>query len=355
MKRHRFAATNVALAASVVVLSACADTGPSDDDEVAKVSEAVNAIGLEEAECPDLGSCTAKDVVTSVLDAEAINGDDCADGSLDVQWTFEFKSTSSERYDLGVFVGTDGLDLDDATSCVGVAPHAGDGDGATHPDADGDFFLELDPHGGADTCGDLTSVAGPVQLTVSATVSCADFSASGALTVPSCRVWQQNANHRGACTNLAAAGTGSKCDCTPLVLQVDPCSLTVCDDGLFCNGTETCDSSSGEAVCSGTAPVCGDGVACTADSCNETTNQCDNIANNATCDDGVYCNGAETCDPTNGCQAGTAVTCSDDGFTCSAEACDESTDSCATTDDGSCAALATAGSGCSCECAALVQ
>ena len=44
---------------------------------------------------------------------------------------------------------------------------------------------------------------------------------TGDLLVQSCRVWQQNANHKNACTDLASAGTGSKCDCDPIVLHVD--------------------------------------------------------------------------------------------------------------------------------------
>lgn len=46
-----------------------------------------------------------------------------------------------------------------------------------------------------------------------------------------------------------------------------------CDDGLFCNGAETCD---GSGVCqAGTSPSCNDGLYCTGvDSCNEETDQC---------------------------------------------------------------------------------
>ncbi len=48
-----------------------------------------------------------------------------------------------------------------------------------------------------------------------------------------------------------------------------------CDDGLFCNGAETC---VGSACQSGTPPNCDDGVACTTDSCNETTDACDHTS-----------------------------------------------------------------------------
>ena len=308
---------------------------------------------LVEADCPDLGSCTANDVVTTVVEANEIDGDDCADGFLNVQWTFEFETTATQRFDLGVFIATDGLNPNDSNACVGAAPQAGEGDGNTDPDADGDLFQNLDPHAGsADTCGDLSTAEGPVELTVSANVACVDVTDTGELTVQSCRVWQQNSNHRGVCTNLTSAGTGSKCDCDPIILHVDPCSLIICDDGLYCNGQETCDSSTGVAVCqSGTAPSCDDGVGCTDDSCDEDANSCVNAPDTSECDDGLYCNGSETCDPVADCQPGTPVVCNGDGASCTDEACNEATDSCESTDNGFCGTLPPAGSGCSCVCA----
>src|SRR6185295_11926402 len=80
--------------------------------------------------------------------------------------------------------------------------------------------------------------------------------------------------------------------------------------------------------CVAGAPVnCNDGVACTADSCNEATDSCVNAPNNAACDDGAFCNGSETCTAA-GCQAGAAVVC-DDGVACTVDSCVEATDSCA--------------------------
>ena len=55
--------------------------------------------------------------------------------------------------------------------------------------------------------------------------------------------------------------------------------------------------------------VCDDGVACTVDGCDEETDSCSNTASDVACDDGIFCNGAETCDYENGCVAGTAVDC----------------------------------------------
>ena len=76
-----------------------------------------------------------------------------------------------------------------------------------------------------------------------------------------------------------------------------------CDDGLFCNGAETCNVGTGQCQ-AGTAPSCGDGVSCTVDSCNEGTDSCDNTPNDGLCDNGLFCDGSETCDPVLDCQAG---------------------------------------------------
>ncbi|MFQ5495644.1 MAG: S8 family serine peptidase, partial [Phycisphaerae bacterium] len=100
-----------------------------------------------------------------------------------------------------------------------------------------------------------------------------------------------------------------------------------CDDGVFCNGAETCNAGTCQA---GTAPTCDDGIGCTDDSCNTGTDSCDNIANNANCDDGLACNGAETCDSVNDCQAGTTVNC-DDGVACTTDTCNEPGGTCSNT------------------------
>jgi hypothetical protein len=48
-----------------------------------------------------------------------------------------------------------------------------------------------------------------------------------------------------------------------------------CDDLQFCNGIETCDLGT-NACLAGTPPNCDDGVDCTTDTCNETSDVCDN-------------------------------------------------------------------------------
>ena len=90
-----------------------------------------------------------------------------------------------------------------------------------------------------------------------------------------------------------------------------------CSDGIFCNGAEACV----DGACQAGTPVdCDDGVGCTDDSCDEGADSCGNVANNGLCDDGAFCNGSETCDINNDCQAGSAA--------CEGQSCDEGTDTC---------------------------
>ena len=75
-----------------------------------------------------------------------------------------------------------------------------------------------------------------------------------------------------------------------------------CSDGLFCNGAEVCSAGACQA---GAAVDCDDAVSCTVDACNEATDSCDYTPDDALCDNGLYCDGAETCDAVNDCQPGT--------------------------------------------------
>ena len=101
-----------------------------------------------------------------------------------------------------------------------------------------------------------------------------------------------------------------------------------CNDGSACTAGDSC--SGGD--CEGTPVSCDDGDGCTSDTCNPETGcvytpipgcECDEESE---CDDGLFCNGSESC--MGGlCQPG-ANPC-DDGFFCNGEdGCDEGTDTC---------------------------
>lgn len=100
---------------------------------------------------------------------------------------------------------------------------------------------------------------------------------------------------------------------------VNVASNGLCDNGLFCDGTETCDPLDG--CTDGPPPDCSDGVDCTADWCDEGADACVNVASNGLCDNGLFCDGPETCDAMGGCLVG--------DFACAFdEWCDESADAC---------------------------
>gem|GEM_PF-479599 len=101
-----------------------------------------------------------------------------------------------------------------------------------------------------------------------------------------------------------------------------PNEANSCEDGLFCNGVETCDSN---GICQPGTPVdCGDTVTCTVDSCDEINDVCVNAASNGLCDNGDACDGVEVCDPLLDCQAGTPPDCND-GINCTIDTCDPAT------------------------------
>ncbi len=111
----------------------------------------------------------------------------------------------------------------------------------------------------------------------------------------------------------------SDCDdanvCTDDVCSLGVCfntsNLAACDDGLFCNGADTCSGNTcsvhagapcGAQLCdeAGDACVdcladgdCDDGNGCTNNTC--AAGVCQTANNTAACDDGLFCNGADTC------------------------------------------------------------
>ncbi len=138
---------------------------------------------------------------------------------------------------------------------------------------------------------------------------------------------------------------GEQCD-DGNVLDGDCCSNTcmfeaagsTCDDGQFCTLEDVCD---GAGLCSGDVPnTCDDGVGCTVDSCDEAQDTCVNTPDDAACDNGLFCDGTETCDAVLDCRPGTPVNC-DDADICTDDACNEDSNACDNvfdpTNDPSCA------------------
>jgi hypothetical protein len=106
----------------------------------------------------------------------------------------------------------------------------------------------------------------------------------------------------------------------PAGLAQDCLTNVDCDDGGYCNGVETCDPVTG---CQSGLEPCTDTVYCTQDTCNETADSCSYEPDDYLCDDGLFCTGTETCDFVLGCQPGIPVECSPDNDPCRDMVCRE--------------------------------
>jgi hypothetical protein len=134
----------------------------------------------------------------------------------------------------------------------------------------------------------------------------------------------------GLCDELPVAD-GATCTDNSACTGPDAClagacaggPAVACDDGLYCNGQETCAPESG---CQAGPPlILTDELACTVDSCDEESDQPTHTPNDAVCDNGLYCDGQEVCGLILGCQSGPPLTVSDD-VDCTVDSCDEASD-----------------------------
>jgi hypothetical protein len=121
-------------------------------------------------------------------------------------------------------------------------------------------------------------------------------------------------------------GVGCTTDtCDPTTGQCEFAPDNSCDDRQFCNGLEVCDPVHG--CQSQPAPNCDDGIACTIDLCNPQLNACEHVPDHSLCSNGLFCDGTETCNLLSGCILGTPPDC-DDAVGCTTDSCDEANDTC---------------------------
>ncbi len=134
---------------------------------------------------------------------------------------------------------------------------------------------------------------------------------------------------------IAALSTASITFATSSASAAPCVTNSDCDDGAFCNGVETCDAADPTADADGC--VAGvdpsdDGASCTTDMCDEINDTVTNTPDDAPCQNGLFCDGAETCAPSDagadaatGCVQGTRPS-SDDSIDCTFDSCDEGAD-----------------------------
>ncbi|MBI4718908.1 MAG: hypothetical protein HY763_13970, partial [Planctomycetes bacterium] len=199
----------------------------------------------------------------------------------------------------GAEVCTAGVCGDGADPCTGNTPICNEDDDtcagcAADADCDDGAFCN-----GAETCTDGACVAG--------TAPCTDTQVCD----------ETNDVCNTPCDDAGDCDDGNLCTTDACVNGTCESTPVDCpDDGTFCNGTESCDATTGACVSSG------DPCAATPDTptCNEDTDACEAAplcTTDADCDDGAFCNGIETCDTTTGdCVAGTRPCDDDNGLGC---------------------------------------
>ncbi len=136
------------------------------------------------------------------------------------------------------------------------------------------------------------------------------------------------------CVSGRCVGTPFDCDdgnpCTAGACTASGCVFTALADYTACGDPgglpRLCLAGVCVASCLGDGD-CDDGVGCTVDFCNPVTLTCEHRDADELCDDGLLCNGVETCDPVQGCLAGEAVVC-EDAIACTHNYCNESTGDC---------------------------
>lgn len=116
--------------------------------------------------------------------------------------------------------------------------------------------------------------------------------------------------------------TADSCDEENDVIAHVPDDL-LCDDGLWCNGAELCNVDHG--CQNGAAPVDDDEIGCTVEECDEEGDVIIHTPDNTLCDNGLWCDGFETCDALLDCQGGEAPVV-DDQISCTNDSCDEEND-----------------------------
>jgi len=210
-----------ALAVALIVLAALAMGARGASAQEGTTWELGNYCVADYQPSPN---CTANDVtiagVTPTIQEACLTSTDTAT----VQFKFQFVGGSNERYDIGLFIATDGTQPDDAAETGGAKY----GDACYH-----DFlqpssvagpwdlisgngaFKELEDGNDADQCGDIEQNVTNYYLTrVPVTVQCADGNGDGVVDPFSvCTSWDTNQN--GFCTTVKNVfpSTDSKCRC----------------------------------------------------------------------------------------------------------------------------------------------
>ncbi len=248
-------------------------------------------------DCNDGNLCTDDVCNPAAGCVHSLNSNPCDDGDL---------CTTGDFCHLGACTGAKLLLCDDGNSCTDDSCAKGVGcvyKPNTSPCNDGNACTLLDSCS-AGWC------KGTQMLACNDANPCTDDSCdplAGCIQTP-------NAN---PCNDGDLCTVGDVC----AAAACKPGAPASCDDGAFCNGTESCLPAKGCQP--GIPPTLADNVACTQDLCDEQADQVVHLPQDSLCDDKQFCNGSETCAPlSGGCLPGIGPVL-DDGNACTLDSCDE--------------------------------
>jgi len=271
----------------------CAASGLSCDETLDTCADCI-----QDSQCDDSNPCTDDACVATVCE-NTPNTDACNDGLV---------CTTGDVCSGGVCQGTaDHTACNDGVACTVDRCTPGD-PGA---DADGCVFTPDET-----LCNDSNMC----------TVDACD---------PASGCTHDSAAMEGlGCTDGANCTTGDTCTGGVCVATPDD---ALCDDGVDCT-IDVCDPTDPGATGDGCVispddSACDDGNQCTDDSCDLFLGDCLNENHSRACDDGLFCNGADTCDGAGACAVHAGDPCAAMSLNC-----DEDNDVCyGCTDNSECA------------------
>lgn len=161
-----------------------------------------------------------------------------------------------------------------------------------------DPFLSPNPIGDSVVCPDnITSYQPPFRLMVEVSVNSTSSEDFCQETISELTIILSTPTESPPCQTDAdcddqIACTTDSCVSGSCVNNPDD---SFCSNGIFCDGVERCDPSSG--CVPGDSPSCDDGIDCTIDSCDFIADECINIPDDSQCPSGEFCSASSGCIP----------------------------------------------------------
>ena len=188
-------------------------------------------------------TCTANDVKIKVLQVLSVNSIpqlpgvpvECVEGdSLAVELRAFFGLNAKDRFDIGYYFSNDGSNDARTGQCVHGFLDPIENGGTANPVGGPEPYLgaytDLEPEDGPDICGDAATadeallfgeiIAAVRDIPEIVTLICTDPDGDGFLEVGTCTSWDNNDKDTCESVDDAVAGTPSKCNCNPALVEV---------------------------------------------------------------------------------------------------------------------------------------